>query len=333
MQKVLQAVFVACLIVVGVIGCAQNQGGAAAPETFFINPKSIGPAYWAAAQKGVIKAGQDLKVKVIFNAPTEADSAKQINMIQDMLTQHVTGMGVSPNDAQAVGPIFKKALGQGTKVVTWDSDAPGTERQYYLAAATDKYLGESLAEELAQQIGGKGKIAFMVAGLGAENQIAKTEAAKAYLAQKYPAITIVTTVASNDDSQKAFVNAQNLLKAYPDLRGIIGFAGGEPPAAGQAVEQAVKSGAIKQGQVAVTGIAVPSVVKQYIKDGTIQKIIIWDPIKLGYATVYVLDQLAQNKSITNNMEIPTVGKITLDGKNIFIGTIEITSQNVDSFSF
>src|ERR1700737_4450972 len=156
MKKVLQAVFVVCLIVVALTGCAQNQNknqGGSATETFFINPKSIGPAYWAAAEKGALKAGVDLKAKVIFNAPTEVDSAKQINMIQDMLTQHVTGIGVAPNDAQAVGPIFKKALGQGTKVVTWDSDAPTTDRQYYVAPATDKYLGEKLAETLAQQIG------------------------------------------------------------------------------------------------------------------------------------------------------------------------------------
>ncbi|MFD2332928.1 autoinducer 2 ABC transporter substrate-binding protein [Cohnella sp. GCM10020058] len=314
-------------------GGSANAGSSAASRTYFINPKSIGPAYWAAAQKGAEQAAGDLNVKVVYNAPTEADSAKQINMIQDMLTRKVNGIGVSPNDAKAVGPIFKKALGQDVKIVTWDSDAPETDRQYYVAPDTDKTVGELLAKTIGDEIGGKGKVAFMVAGLGSENQIAKSDAAKAYFAANYPDIEVVTTVSSDDDQQKAYANAQNLIKTYPDLNGIIGFAGGEPPAAAEVVEQAVKAGTLKAGQIAITGIAVPSVVKNYINNGTIKTDIIWDPGKLAYTTVYVLDQLAQGKEIADGMDIPTVGKVTVDGKNVFIGTLQVTKDNVDSFDF
>ncbi|ANS73494.1 hypothetical protein AWM70_01935 [Paenibacillus yonginensis] len=309
----------------------ETSGGGS--RTYFINPKSIGPAYWAAAQKGADQAAKDLNVKVVYNAPTEADSSKQINMIQDMLTRKVDGIGVSPNDAKAVGPVFKKAAGQNVKIVTWDSDAPDTDRQYYVAPDTDEAVGELLAKTIGEEIGGKGQVAFMVAGLGSQNQIAKSDAAKAYFAANYPDIELVTTVSSDDDQQKAYANAQNLIKTYPDLRGIIGFAGGEPPAAAEVVEQAVKAGTLKQGQVAITGIAVPSVVKNYIKNGTIKTDIIWDPGKLAYTTVYVLDQLAQGKEITDGMDIPNVGTVKVDGSNVFIGTLEVTSGNVDSFDF
>jgi rhamnose transport system substrate-binding protein len=311
-----------------------NQGSeGAGTRTYFINPKSIGPAYWAAAEKGAKQAESDLNVKVIFNAPTEADSSKQINMIQDMLTRKVNGIGVSPNDAKAVGPIFKKAADQNVSIVTWDSDAPDTNRQYYVAPATDEVVGEKLAKTIGDEIGGKGQVAFMVAGLGSQNQIAKSDAAKAYLKSNYPDIEVVTTVSSDDDQQKAFANAQNLIKTYPDLKGIIGFAGGEPPAAAEVVEQAVKAGTLKAGQIAITGIAVPSVVKNYIKNGTIKTDIIWDPGKLAYTTVYVLDQLAQGKEITDGMEVPTVGTVKIEGQSIFIGMLEVTSDNVDSFGF
>jgi len=311
-----------------------NQGsGDTGTRTYFINPKSIGPAYWAAAEKGAKQAENDLKVKVVYNAPTEADSSKQINMIQDMLTRKVSGIGVSPNDAKAVGPVFKKAARQNVQIVTWDSDAPDTDRQYYVAPGTDQVVGELLAKTIGDEIGGKGQVAFMVAGLGSQNQIAKSDAAKAYFAAHYPDIELVTTVSSDDDQQKAYANAQNLIKTYPDLKGIVGFAGGEPPAAAEVIEQAVKAGTLKQGQVAITGIAVPSVVKNYIKNGTIKTDIIWDPGKLAYTTVYVLDQLAQGKEIKDGMNIPTVGPVKVDDKNIFIGTLEVTKDNVDSFDF
>ncbi|RXZ78522.1 hypothetical protein EBB07_26640 [Paenibacillaceae bacterium] len=311
-----------------------GQGSSnAGTKTYFINPKSIGPAYWAAAEKGAKQAANDLKVEVIYNAPTEADSSKQINMIQDMLTRKVAGLGVSPNDAKAVGPVFKKAAGQDVQIVTWDSDAPETDRQYYVAPDTDQVVGELLAKTIAEEIGGKGQVAFMVAGLGSQNQIAKSDAAKAYFEANYPEIELVTKVSSDDDQQKAYANAQNLIKTYPDLKGIIGFAGGESPAAAEVVEQAVKDGTLQQGQIAITGIAVPSVVKNYIKNGTIKTDIIWDPGKLAYTTVYVLDQLSQGKEITDGMDIPTVGPVKVDGQNIFIGTLEVTKDNVDSFGF
>ncbi|MFF2889150.1 autoinducer 2 ABC transporter substrate-binding protein [Paenibacillus sp. NPDC057967] len=313
-------------------GGKTNQG-ASGTRTYFMNPKSIGPAYWAAAEKGAKKAEADLKVKVLFNAPTEADSSKQINMIQDMLTRKVSGIGVSPNDAKAVGPVFKKAAGQGVNIVTWDSDAPDTDRQYYVAPATDQEIGELLAKTIGEEIGGKGQVAFMVAGLGSQNQIAKSNASKAYFAANYPDIEVVTTVASDDDQQKAYANAQNLLQTYPDLKGIIGFAGGEPPAAAEVVEQAVKAGTLEKNQVAITGIAVPSLVKNYIKNGTIKTDIIWDPGKLAYVTVYILDQLAQGKEIKDGMEIPTIGTVKVDGQSVFIGTLEVTNDNVDSFDF
>ncbi|CAM4290901.1 autoinducer 2 ABC transporter substrate-binding protein [Paenibacillus typhae] len=315
-------------------GASSNDGAAASgTRTYFINPKSIGPAYWAAAEKGAIQAGEDMGVEVIFNAPTEADSSKQINMIQDMLTRKVSGIGVSPNDAKAVGPVFKKAAEQDVQIVTWDSDAPETDRQYYVAPATDEEVGELLAKTIGEEIGGEGQVAFMVAGLGSQNQIAKSDAAKAYFEANYPGIELVTMVASDDDQQKAYANAQNLIQTYPDLRGIIGFAGGEPPAAAEVVEQAVKAGTIEQGQIAITGIAVPSVVKSYIESGTIKTDIIWDPGKLAYTTVYILDQLAQGKEITDGMEIPNVGAVKVDGQNVFIGTLEVTSENVGSFDF
>lgn len=312
---------------------SENASAESTSYSYFVNPKSIGPAYWDAAGKGAEKAGVDLGVDVIFNAPTEADSAKQINMINDMLIRKVNGIAVSPNDAKAVGQVFKKAISEGAQVVTWDSDAPETDRSYYLAPATDEQVAEEMVDMIAEQMGDSGQIAFMVAGLGAENQIAKMNAAKAKIERDYPNIEVVTTVASNDDQQVSFSNAQNLLSTYPELTGIIGFAGGEPPAAAEAVEQAVKAGTLEEGQITITGIVVPSLAKKYFETGTLEEILIWDPGKLGYASVYVMHELNLGHEITDGMEIPTVGKIQVDGANIFIGTLKVNSGNVNEFGF
>lgn len=344
MKKLINVILSVSLIVLVAAACSssgKNESGVASSSpaesagkrTYFINPKMTGPAYWAAAEKGARQAGIDLDIEVIYNASTEADSAKQINLIQDMLTRQVLGMAVAPNDGQAVRQIINKAMSDGINVVTWDADSPESDREYYVAAITDKLLGEIYAQEIADQLGGKGNVAFMVAGLGAQNQIDQMDGAKAYLESSYPDIKIVTTLASNDDQQKAFENAQNLLQSYQDLDGIIGFAAGELPAAAEAVEQAVADGSLQKGKIKIVGITVPSLGRDYVKNDTIEKIIVWDPGKLGYVTVYVLDQLAQGNEITDGMEVPNVGPITVEGQNIYIGTIEVTKDNVDDYDF
>jgi rhamnose transport system substrate-binding protein len=305
----------------------------AADRTYFVSPHLIGPAYWTAAEIGVRQAGKDLGVNVLYNGTTTADSASQVNMFQDMLSRHLDGVAIAPNDALAIVPAIKKARDAGIPVITFDSDASTSARQYYLGPADDHDMGRQMAEFMCQQIGGKGQVAYLVAGLGVQNQIDKVAGADAYFKEKCPGIEVVTTLESGDDQQKAFANAQNLLQTYPDLAGIIGYAGGEPPGAAEAVEQAIKAGTLKPGQVKVTGVAVPSVMAPYLKDGTVEKAFIWDPIKLGYAAVYVIDQLGQKKELGDEIDIPTVGKVKVAAKNIYIGTLVITKDNAGDFKF
>jgi ABC-type sugar transport system substrate-binding protein len=309
------------------------DGSAAAERTYLVNPKSIGPAYWTAFQKGVDQAAKDLKVTVIFNAPTEADSSKQINLLQDMLNRNLTGIAISANDPAAVIPVIKKARESNIPVITFDSDAPASARQYFVGPSTDEDKGEKMAKYLGEALGGKGEVAFMVGGFSSKNQIDASKAAGDYLKVHFPDIKLVTTLSSDDDSQRAFANAQSLLQAYPNLSGIIGFAGNEIPAAAEVVEQAIKAGTVKPGQIKLTGLVVPSLINKHLKSHTLDRAFLWDVVKLGYTTVYVLDQVVQGKRITDGMDVPTVGKVKVDGPNIYIGTIEITRENVDSFSF
>ncbi|MEK3888379.1 autoinducer 2 ABC transporter substrate-binding protein [Bacillus sp. FSL K6-3431] len=342
-MKYISKILSVVLIVILIAGCStqgQTEGdtkkesnSSSSDKSFFINPKSIGPAYYSAAEKGAKQAGKDLEVDVIFNAPSTTDSSQQINMIQDMLTRQVKGIGIAPNDPTAVASIFDTAKSKNVNVVTWDSDAPTTSRDYYIGPATDGELGEQFIKMTAEKIGGKGKLAFMVASLAAQNQTDKVEAAKELLKAEYPDIEVVATVSSNDDQQKAFENAQNLISTYPDLNGIVGFAGAEAPAAAQAVERAVEEGKIKKGQITITGFAVPSLVEKYVKSGTIEQLVTWDPTKLGYATVYVLNALSNGEEIKDGMDIPTVGKVKVQDKFILIGTEIITKDNVEDFDF
>lgn len=313
---------------------SQPAGDTDAKRTYFVNPKMMGAAYWEAAKSGALQAGQDLGVEVIWNGTTEVDVAKQVNMITDMITRKVNGIAVAVNDATSVTNVFKQAKDAGIPVVTFDSDSQNAERAYCVLPDTDQKIGEDFLSALIEQMPEpKGKVAVMIASASAANQIAWRDAALNKIKSDYPGIEVVGVYASNDDLQKAYENAKSFIQATPDLAGILCLAGAETPAACKAVEEAVAAGQLKKDQVKVGGMGIPSLVKEYIKDGTMSVSVMWNPMNLGYLSVWALDQVAQGKEITDGQEVPGIGKIKVSDDKIYSGTFRFTAADIDNYKF
>ncbi|MDR1731577.1 MAG: autoinducer 2 ABC transporter substrate-binding protein [Synergistaceae bacterium] len=320
------------ILMLTVMGIAETAAQSGAADTYFICPKTLGPVYWTLAEQGAKTAGKELGVDVIFNGPSEAVSSKQINMIEDMLSKGIQGLAISPNDAQAIKPLIADAIDEGVTVVTFDSDAPESKRAYYIGPASDQQNGKDMADYIAKKIDYRGQIAFMCGGLAAENQVATMNAAKEELS-KYPDITVVATLPSNNDMQKSYENATTLIKTYPNLKGILGFTGGQPPAAAEVIEQAIAAGELKKGQIIVTGVGFPSNCRKYIKSGTLEQIFSWESEKLGYTSVHVIHRLRNKQPIESGVTLPKIGKLTVEGQRIWTGMTIVTADNVDQFTF
>ena len=281
-----------------------------------------------------MQAGEDLGVEVIWNGTSEVDVAKQINMITDMLTRKVDGLGVAPNDATSVTNVFNQAKGAGVPVVTFDSDSENAERAYCILPDTDEAIGEAFLAALINQMPEpKGKVAVMIASPSAANIIAWRDSALAKIEKDYPDIEIVGVYPSNDDQQKAYENAKSFIQANPDLSGILCLAGAETPAACKAVKEAIDAGQLQPGQVKVGGMGIPSLVREYIKDGTMSESVMWNPMSMGYLAVWTLDQLTQGNEIKDGMEVPGVGTIKVEGDRIYCGTFQFTADDVDNYQF
>ena len=341
MKKLIAMMLSLCLLC-GLVACKPggekpsdppggNTGaGTETQKTFFLSPKMVGAAYWEAAKSGAMQAGEDLGVEVIWNGTSEVDVAKQINMITDMLTRKVDGLGVAPN----VTNVFNQAKGAGVPVVTFDSDSENAERAYCILPDTDEAIGEAFLAALINQMPEpKGKVAVMIASPSAANIIAWRDSALAKIEKDYPDIEIVGVYPSNDDQQKAYENAKSFIQANPDLSGILCLAGAETPAACKAVKEAIDAGQLQPGQVKVGGMGIPSLVREYIKDGTMSESVMWNPMSMGYLAVWTLDQLTQGNEIKDGMEVPGVGTIKVEGDRIYCGTFQFTADDVDNYQF
>jgi rhamnose transport system substrate-binding protein len=123
-----------------------------------------------------------------------------------------------------------------------------------------------------------------------------------------------------------------LIQAHPDLKGIIGLTSVAVPAAAEAVRQEKK-----QGQIKVTGVSTPRDMREYLKDGTVTTVVLWNPIDLGYLTVHVADLVRQGKmppSGSGTIQAGRLGAIQVHNHEVLLGNpMRFTKANVDSFDF
>lgn len=302
------------------------------PFTLYMIPKFVGIKYFDASQKGAEEAAKELGIRLIHRGPNEASVPKQIELIETAIQSKVNVISVAANDPAALAPSLKKAQAAGIKVITWDADA--NARDLFVNQATFQGIGEAMAKSMVEQVGQNAEVAIVTTTLTAPNQNAWIAVIKSELAKKYPGLKIVDTRAPGENQQKALEEATDLMKVHPNLKGIWAVGGVPFPGVAEAVKQAGKT-----GKVAVVGLATPQTMAAYIKAGVVRDTVLWNPIDLGYLSVYAA-KAAMNGPIKVGQKIKAgrLGEFTVQadklGKTIVLGPATVFNKsNVDKFSF
>src|SRR3954468_22636725 len=155
------------LLAVGVLtGSAADQN-----YTIAVIPKGTTHEFWKSIHAGAVKAQQELKAKgvnvdIIWKGPLrEDDRDQQIQVVENFISRHVSGIVLAPLDSQAlVRPVVTAAAAK-VPVVIIDS---GLKTDKYVSfVATDNIKGGELAgEELGRLLGGKGKVILLRYAIG-----------------------------------------------------------------------------------------------------------------------------------------------------------------------
>lgn len=198
-------------------------------------PKLVGIPYFNASEKGAIQAGKDLGVDVQYTGPTQADAAAQVKVIEDLISKKVDVIAVAPNDPASVEPVLKKAKEQGIHVMDWDTPAKKELVDLSIKQVDDEVFGRHMAKKLVEAMGTEsGEIAILTGGLSAANLNLWIEAAKAEFEENYPEIEIVTEKIPTDEKQQvAYQKTLDLIKSYPDLKGVLAVSTPAPLGAAQ----------------------------------------------------------------------------------------------------
>ncbi|NOY82476.1 MAG: autoinducer 2 ABC transporter substrate-binding protein [Kiritimatiellaeota bacterium] len=319
------------------VGPPPTAGSGAAPVTVCLLPKKKGLPYFSSCADGAREAARELgAVKLVYDGPTDGSPEKAAAMIEKWTLKKVDVIAVSPNDPEVLAPAMKEALAKGVHVITWDADGRRDTREFFVNQATARDIGYALIDVMAADLGAgnpktaQGQVAILTATLTAANQNAWIKYMKERL-RAYPGLQLVTVKPSNEDQKLAFQVTQDLLKAYPKLRGVFGISSVAFPGAAEAVRQAGKS-----GKVLVTGLSTPNNMREYVKDGTVRSVVLWNTVDLGYLTVRAAVALARGELKPGDTALAAgrLGTKKIEGDNILLGKILVfTRDNIDKYDF
>jgi rhamnose transport system substrate-binding protein len=302
------------------------------PFTLYMIPKFVGILYFDASQKGAEEAATELGIKLIHRGPNEGSVPKQIELVETAIQSKVDVISIAANDNKALAPSLRKAKAAGIKVVTWDADAD--VRDLFVNQATYQSIGETMLESMVSQVGPEAEVAIVTTTLTAPNQNAWIGVMKEIMAKKYPKLKVVDTRAPGENQQKSLEEATDLLKVYPNLKGIWAMGGVPFPGVAEAVKQAGLS-----GKVAVVGLATPLTMAPYIKDGTVRDTVLWSPVDLGYLSVYAAKAAMEGPfKIGQKIKAGRLGEFTVKadkyGKTIVLGPAKVYNKaNIDTAKF
>ena len=291
--------------------------------------KVAGQPWFNRLELGVKQAKSELSVDAYQVGATTTDEAAQVSLIDDSISKGVGALCVVPNDAKSVEPAFDRAHAKGIVVITHES--PNQKGQDFNIEAIDNIaFARYMMDALAEKIGKKGDYAMMVGSLTAPTHNIWADEAIRYQKEKYPDMKLVTErVPGGDDLQAARKATLDLITAYPNLKGFYGCGSQGPVGASIAVkEKGMK------GKIAIVGTVLPSQGAPHLKDGTMTAGALWDPKAVGFAMTYIAKSMMEGKKIESGMEVPGIGPITVEGKNILLNSmLKITPQNASSLGF
>jgi len=293
-------------------------------------PKAKGDPYFVSCRQGAEEAARELGVELLWDGPTGLDAARQNEIVEGWITRRVDVIAVAVENKAGISTVLRKARQRGIHVLTWDADAEPDARDFFVNQATPEGIGYALTDEAARLLNGKGEFAIITGALSAANQNQWISFIRKRLAERHAGLKLATIRPSDDDRDKAFAEAQTIMKVYPSVRLIMAISAPAVPGAAEAVRQSRRS------EVNVIGLSLPTICKPYIHRGTVQSIFLWNTRDLGYLTVFAGSLMTQGRLAAGASETSAgrLGLLVIRGGEIILGApLRIDKSNIDRLDF
>ena len=181
------------------------------------NPVFLSARTGAEAAAKELTAKHNVPIEIAWLTPPTEDGQIQAQRIAQAVNEGASAVLVSCSDAGKVTGAINDAVARGVPVMTFDSDAPESQR-FAFYGVDDIKTGTLVMEELARQMGEAGSIAILAGNQNAPNLRKRVDGVK-QAAAKYPKIKIVDTFYHIETPQDAAAEVIRVQNAYPQIQG------------------------------------------------------------------------------------------------------------------
>src|SRR6185312_6102213 len=219
--------------------------------------KISGIQWFNRMEEGVKKFAADTGNNAYQVGPAKADAQLQVQLLEDAIAQKVDAIAVVPFSPEALEPVLKKARDAGIKVISHEASTIQNV-DWDIEAFKNAAYGEHFMKSLGECMGGKGEYAVFVGSLTSKSHNQWVDAAIAYQKANFPDMKMVGSKnETNDDQQQAYAKTQELLRAFPNVRGFEGSASTDVAGIGLALEERGM-----EADTCVVGTSLPSIAAQ-----------------------------------------------------------------------
>ena len=300
-------------IVLGLVAVSLSlaANSALAAKEIAVIVKTVNSTFWRNVEKGANDAAPELKgYNITFHGPAaEIDVADEVALVDSAISRKVTGIVLAPSDPDALVPALKRAFTARIPVIVIDSPVSAKGRVYHQSMlSTDNVkAGAMAAQALLSKIGSTGKIAIMSYVAGAGSEPGRIQGFTDYV-KANSKLSIVGPFYSQALADTAMKQTIDVLAANPDLKGL--FGANEPTAIGMG-RGIVKAG--KVGKVVAVGFDGNSDLQGFVKDGTLEGIVVQSAYNMGFMGVMKLVDVIEGRRVS---PVVDTGAVYVDKSNI-----------------
>lgn len=298
MKKTLPIIIVLVVIAIIFIGIGiARKGKQGNQRRIAVIPKGITHIFWESIRRGAEKAGAEAGVKIFWNGPErEGNREKQIQIIEDFITQKVSGFVLAPIDNKALVPSVEKIYARNIPCVIIDS---GIDTDKYISfIATDNYKGGVIAaRRMGRILNGKGKIVVVKYAPGSASTMKRENGFINTIEKEFPEIKIVDTKYGMDTVETALQAAEDLLTKNTELDGL--FACNESTSVGAL--RALQSRGLA-GKMKMIGFDAGGLLIEGVKTGAVDSLVVQNPFKMGYEGVQALIATLDGKKVDKRVD-------------------------------
>ena len=291
-----------------------SQSGAAPAAsgdgyTFVIVPKVVHEWFdavnaGAVTQAQAMEAALGVPVTIDYRAPTTAEITEQNTILEQAAATNPDGIAIDPIDFEGSRQVVEEIQSRGIPVIIFDAVVPG-----YCSIGNDfTEQAELEARDLAERLGGTGKVAIMHGVPTAANHAERYDAMHRVFEEEYPGIEVIDGGASQDTIDTAQQQAAAVLAANPDLAGYLCVDAAAPIGISAAIQEAGR-----QDSITFVGAENLLQILEYVKDGTIVASYSTKPQMQGALSVLMMWQAAIGEDVPQFVD---TGILYIDESNV-----------------